>query len=79
MNELKNFIGKNKLNFSLLLFIILFGLIHQLKPSIVYDEEGEFRPFGIGYRHKTILPIWLVAIISAIFSYIFVMSYLVYI
>lgn len=79
MNELKNFIGKNKLNFSLLLFIIIFGLIHQLKPSIVYDEEGEFRPFGIGYRHKTILPIWLVAIITAIFSYIFVMSYLVYI
>lgn len=79
MNELKNFIGKNKLNFSLLLFIIIFSLIHQLKPSIVYDEEGEFRPFGIGYRHKTILPIWLVAIITAIFSYIFVMSYLVYI
>lgn len=79
MNELKIFIGKNKLNFSLLLFIILFGLIHQMKPSIVYDEEGEFRPFGIGYRHKTIIPIWLVAIITAIFSYIFVMSYLVYI
>jgi hypothetical protein len=79
MNELKIFIGKNKLNFSLLLFIILFSLIHQMKPSIVYDEEGEFRPFGIGYRHKTIIPIWLVAIITAIFSYIFVMSYLVYI
>jgi hypothetical protein len=79
MNELKIFIDKNKLNFSLLLFIILFSLIHQIKPSIVYDEEGEFRPFGIGYRHKTIIPIWLVAIITAIFSYIFVMSYLVYI
>ena len=79
MNELRIFIGRNKLNFSLLLFIILFSLIHQLKPSIVYDEEGEFRPFGIGYRHKTVIPIWLVAIITAIFSYIFVMTYLVYI
>ena len=79
MNELRIFIGKNKLNFSLLLFIILFSLIHQLKPSIVYDEEGEFRPFGIGYRHKTVIPIWIVAIITAIFSYIFVMTYLVYI
>lgn len=78
MNNLKIFIGRNKLNISLLIFLVLFFMIHYLKPSIVYDENGEFRPFGVGYRHKTVIPIWLVAIITAIFSYLFVLSYLAY-
>ncbi len=78
MNNLKIFIGRNKLNVSLLIFLVLFFMIHYLKPSIVYDENGEFRPFGVGYRHKTVIPIWLVAIITAIFSYLFVLSYLAY-
>ena len=78
MNNLKIFVGRNKLNVSLLIFLILFFMIHYLKPSIVYDENGEFRPFGVGYRHKTVIPIWLVAIITAIFSYLFVLSYLAY-
>lgn len=78
MNNLKIFIGRNKLNVSLLIFLILFFMVHYLKPSIVYDENGEFRQFGVGYRHKTVIPIWLVAIITAIFSYLFVLSYLAY-
>ncbi len=78
MNNLKIFVGRNKLNVSLLIFLILFFMIHYLKPSIVYDENGEFRPFGVGYRHKTVIPIWLVAIITAIFSYLSVLSYLAY-
>ena len=63
---------KNALNVSILLFIIIFLIIHTIKPSLVYDEEGNYREFGVGYRHKTIIPIWLVAIITAIFTYIFV-------
>ena len=78
MNNLKIFIGKNKLNVSLLIFLVLFFMIHYMKPSIVYDENGEFRPFGVGYRHKTVVPIWLVAIITALFSYLFILSYLAY-
>jgi hypothetical protein len=79
MTDMKIFIGKNRLNISLVVFLVIFSLIHYLKPGIVYNENGEFRNFGIGYRHKTVIPIWLVAIITAIFSYLFVMSYLVYI
>jgi hypothetical protein len=78
MDDLKILVGKNKLNFTLLLFIILFGLIHYIKPGFIYNEEGEFRPFGVGYRHKTIIPIWLVSIIVAIFSYLIILSYLIY-
>ncbi len=72
MINLRLLMKKNALNVSILLFIIIFLIIHTIKPSLVYDEEGNYREFGVGYRHKTIIPIWLVAIITAIFTYIFV-------
>ena len=45
---------------------------------MLYEDDGSFRQFGIGYQHKTIIPIWLVSIIIAIFSYLSVMYYLAY-
>jgi hypothetical protein len=39
----------------------------------MYTKEGGFRPFGVGYKHKTVVPIWIVAIILAIFSYLAVL------
>ena len=65
-------IRKNRLSFAILLFLVMFSLIHFLKPSLIYNDEGGFRPFGVGYRHKTVIPIWVVAIILALFSYMFV-------
>lgn len=62
-----------KIPFSILLFIILFGLYHTIKPSISYLPSGGFRPFGVGYRHKTIVPVWLVSIMLSIISYLFLM------
>ncbi len=46
------------------------------KPSVVYTKEGGFRPFGVGYSNKTVIPIWIVAILLAIFSYLTVLWYL---
>ncbi len=74
---LKPKIASNKLNLILLLFISIMAWIHYIwKPSLVYDKDGSFRPFGVGYRHKTIFPIWLVVILVAIFSYCVVLGYL---
>jgi hypothetical protein len=78
MENLKVYLSKNKLYAVLILFIIIFASIHYVKPSLVYNENGEFRPFGIGYRHKTIIPIWIVSIITAIFSYLIVLSFMMY-
>lgn len=77
MTSLQLLFKKNTLNFSIFLFIIIFIIIHNVKPLLVYDEDGNYREFGVGYRHKTIIPIWLVAIITAIFTYIFVRMILV--
>lgn len=59
---------------AILLFLILFSIVHYLKPGFAYDEKGAFRPFGLGYRNKTVIPIWIVAIILAIFSYVIVLA-----
>jgi len=50
-------------------------IIQYTNPSFLYNEDGSLREFGIGYSSKTILPIWLVAIIIAILSYLAVLIY----
>lgn len=55
------------------IFIILFGIINALRPSIIYNKDLSFRKFGIGYKNKTVIPIWLFAIILAILVYVAVM------
>jgi|UniRef100_A0A6C0L9L7 hypothetical protein len=73
---LKGFVRYHKLNVTIFLFLVLFTLVHLLKPGLVYDKDGSFREFGVGYRHKTVIPIWVVSIVLAILSYIAVSYYL---
>jgi len=74
---LKGFVRYHKLNVTIFLFLVLFTLVHLLKPGLVYDKDGSFREFGVGYRHKTVIPIWVVSIVLAILSYIAVSYYLI--
>jgi hypothetical protein len=78
MSSLKGFVQVNKLSVTVSIFLIIFSFIHMLKPTLMYSEDGSFRPFGVGYRHKTVIPIWLVSILIAIFSYLGVLYYLAY-
>jgi hypothetical protein len=48
----------------------------MIKPAFLYNKDGSVREFGIGYRNKTILPIWLLSLILGIISYLIVMFYL---
>jgi uncharacterized membrane protein YozB (DUF420 family) len=63
---------------SIILFIILFVIIHIIKPLFLYNSNGSIRDFGVGYKNKTILPIWLLSIILGILCYLFVMYYIAY-
>ena len=67
------YIRKHKVIIAVFIFLILFFSFHSLKPSFAYNEDGGFRPFGVGYKHKTVIPIWIVAIVLAILSYMFVL------
>jgi hypothetical protein len=60
----------HKVSFSIFLFLILFSLFHYVKPGFAYDTDGAIRPFGLGYRNKTVIPVWSIAIILAILSYL---------
>lgn len=61
---------------SVVIFMFIFGLINMLKPSFMYNDDFTFRQFGLGYKNKTIIPIWLVAIVVAFLSYLAVMYFI---
>jgi hypothetical protein len=71
---LLQYIKGHKSTAAILIFLILFTIFHLLKPGFAYTEDGGFRQFGLGYKQKTVIPVWVVAIILAIFSYLFVVA-----
>lgn len=76
--NLKGFVRQHKLNISIFIFLILFSLVHFMKPGFLYNHDGGFRPFGLGYKHKTVIPIWVMSIILAILCYLIVLVYINY-
>ena len=72
---INNFIINNKILISIILFLLLFIALIFIKPSLVFDKYGKPREFGLGYKNKTVVPIWLIIIILAIFSYLLVLYY----
>lgn len=72
----KNNIRSNKLGISIFVFLILILIVHKVKPGIIYEPSGAFREFGVGYKNKTVIPIWLLSIVLAIFSYLGILFYL---
>ncbi len=74
----RNFIRQNIISFSIILFLIIFSTIHICKPNFIYNKDGTFRDFGLGYRNKTILPMWLIVIVTAIICYLCILYFLAF-
>ncbi len=72
------FIQRNIPLTAILIFMIVFISTQVSKPSIFYNLDGSMRMFGVGYRNKTILPVWLLSIFIGILSYIAVLYYITY-
>ena len=70
MNAFMTLIRYNLAGAAILLYVIVFMLVQYMNPSFIYNDDGSLREFGIGYSSKTVLPIWLVAIILGILSYL---------
>jgi hypothetical protein len=75
---LKQFARDNVTLVSIIVFLILYSLIQINRPGIFYNIDGSIRSFGVGYKNKTILPIWLLSIILGILSYLAVLYYVTY-
>ena len=71
----RQFVIKNIPLVSIIVFLVLFVLCISFKPGLVFDKNGKPREFGLGYRNKTIVPIWLITIIFAILAYLAVLYY----
>ena len=76
MLQTKQFVRYNKITIAILMFLVIFSIIHYLKPGLLYTKDGGFREFGVGYRNKTVIPIWVVSIVLAILCYFSVNVYL---
>ena len=55
------------------LFVLSFSLIMSFKPGFLFNKDGSIRNFGLGYKKKTVVPIWLVSIILGILAYYIVL------
>jgi hypothetical protein len=74
----RNFIRDNVTLVSIILFITIFSMIQLSKPAFLYNTDGSIREFGVGYKNKTILPIWLLSIVLGIVCYLIVVYYTVH-
>jgi hypothetical protein len=72
---LRTFARNNTPLVSIIIFLIIFTTIQIMKPSFLYKIDGSIREFGVGYKNKTILPLWLLSIVLGILSYVFVLYY----
>jgi hypothetical protein len=72
----REFITKNPVSVSITLFVIIFFMVQVKKPGFLFKSDGSIRQFGIGYKNKTIFPMWLFAIFLGIICYLFVLYYI---
>ena len=72
------FVEKNQVNISIMIFVVIFAIVHFSKPALLYLPDGSFRNFGVGFKNKTVLPIWVFAIVLAILSFLAVRYYLLH-
>lgn len=74
--DLRNTLKHNKTLSAMLIFFAIYGIVYLLKPQFLFIKPSDTpRDFGIGYRNKTILPLWLFSILLGILSYFFVVYY----
>jgi len=70
----REFVRSHTTSSAILLFSVMFVLVQVIKPSFLYNSDGSLRAFGIGTKNKTVVPMWLVAIILGIMSYFVVIQ-----
>jgi len=70
------FVTNNLNSIAIIIFLMSFILLNYIQPSFLYNDDGSLRPFGIGQKRKTIIPVWLLSIILGILSYLLVLYYI---
>ncbi len=63
---------------SIVIFFILYFYLNYVKPAFLYNKDGTLREFGVGFKKRTVVPLWLITIFIAIISYFSVLYYIEY-
>ena len=71
-----NFVRKHLVMISISIFIVAFTVLNWAQPDFLYNKDGSLRQFGIGRKMDTVIPVWLLAILIAIFSYLLALALL---
>ena len=58
----------NRLHCSMLLFVAIYAVFVWIMPRVSFDGSKP-RPFGLGRKRATVLPVWLVVIAIASLCY----------
>lgn len=74
----RTFTRNNTTLVAIFLFLVIFTIIQLSHPAFLYNSDGSIKEFGVGYKNKTILPIWLLSIILGILCYVFALYYSVH-
>ena len=72
---LRTFTKNNITLVSIVIFLFIFSIVQMIKPSFLYNKDSSLSQFVIGYKNKTILPLWLFSIILGILIYMLVLYY----
>lgn len=63
------FVRKHLVAIAIAIFLAVFSIVNYLQPGLLYNQDGSIRQFGVGRRLSTVVPVWLVAMLLGIFSY----------
>ena len=63
------FVRKHIASVSIVLFLGILFIVSSIKPHFLFNRDGSLRDFGVGFKKKTIVPMWLTVMVIAIMSY----------
>ena len=73
----KAYVRRNIKYISIIIFLFVFYMFVALKPSFLFEQDGSVKQFGIGNTKKTVIPLWLIAGVLGILSYMTVLYYII--
>ena len=71
----RSYIIKNQTYVVIIMFLAIYSAIQIAQPACLYNDDCSIRQFGVGYRNKTIFPMWLMSLVLGILCYLFVVMY----
>lgn len=68
--------NKSGVKTAILLYLLLVSGIIYLRPSFLFDENGEIKKYGTK-ENETLFPLWLIMGVLSLISYLFVSIYII--